>query len=106
VKGDILKIALRHQDNHQSATIEFELPGHAASTCTSTTFNCAAYGGKGAHKATDAGCRIIDGSSPSYDRHHYIRTTNAIYSSQFPPWLSRNSIVYKLNVRGEVQDIS
>jgi hypothetical protein len=27
--------------------------------------------------------QYIDGSSPSYDRHHYIRTTNAIYSSLF-----------------------
>jgi hypothetical protein len=32
------------------------LPGHAASTCTSTTFKCAACGGKSAHKATDSGC--------------------------------------------------
>jgi hypothetical protein len=29
------------------------------------------------------GVQYIDGSSPSYDRHHYIRTTNAIYSSLF-----------------------
>lgn len=34
------------------------LPGHAASTCTSTTFKCAACGGKSAHKATDSGCPV------------------------------------------------
>ena len=34
------------------------LPGHTASACTSTTFKCAACGGKGAHKATDPGCPV------------------------------------------------
>ena len=34
------------------------LPGHAASTSTSTTVKCAACGGKGAHKARDAGCPV------------------------------------------------
>jgi len=34
------------------------LPGHSASTCTSTTLKCAACGGKGAHKATDPGCPV------------------------------------------------
>jgi hypothetical protein len=37
---------------------QYVLPGHSASTCTSTTFKCAPCGGKGAHKATDPGCLV------------------------------------------------